>query len=45
MKRTVLAICLSVCGAALVTLGLVLGWDRDVWLKAIRVCLECIGIG
>ena len=32
-------------GAGLLAAGIVLGQYKDVLQKAIRVCLECIGIG
>lgn len=32
-------------GVAFVLLGILLGQDEAVFQKAIRVCLECIGIG
>ena len=38
-------IALLVLGAAFVTIGLLLGQPNAVMQKAIRICLECIGIG
>ncbi len=43
-KRGFTALAL-VLAAALVTVGLTQGQAREVLMKAVRVCLECIGIG
>lgn len=37
-------ICLA-AAAVLITAGILLNQNHDVLTKAIRVCLECIGIG
>ncbi len=38
-------IALIALGAAFVTVGLFMGQANAVLQKAIRICLECIGIG
>ena len=44
MKRWATAALLGT-GAALVTAGILLGDPESVFMKAIRICLECVGIG
>lgn len=44
MKRRVTWLLLA-AGAALTGLGLALGQQTAVLYKAVRVCLECVGIG
>lgn len=36
---------LLLAGAALLGIGLFLGQEQAVLAKAIRICLECVGIG
>lgn len=43
-KRGFTALAL-VLAAGLVTVGLTQGQAKEVMMKAIRVCLECIGVG
>ena len=43
--RIGLFIALAVSGAALLSVGIGSGQAAAVLMKAIRVCLECIGIG
>ena len=31
--------------AILITIGILAGQDVDIMTKAIRICLECVGIG
>lgn len=45
MKRRIVQISIGVLGAAALLLGLLQGGYRDTLQKAIRICLECIGIG
>ena len=44
MKNTAGFITLSLA-AALTGLGLYLGQHTDVLTKAVRICMECVGIG
>ena len=44
MKRRV-SIVLMVAAALLCTIGICLGQHEAVLSKAIRICLECVGIG
>ena len=44
-KQNKIAVFLLAFGALLLVLGLCQGEYRDTLNKAIRVCLECIGIG
>jgi len=45
MKRRIAQISIGVLGTAALLLGLLQGGYRDTLQKAIRICLECIGIG
>lgn len=38
-------ILLLVGAVALIGLGIFLGNNKDIYLKAIFICMECIGIG
>ncbi len=33
------------CGAAMIIFGAAGGAAEDIWRKAVRICMECIGIG
>ncbi|MBS5520709.1 MAG: hypothetical protein KHX56_00400 [Clostridiales bacterium] len=44
-KKIVLRIILFLTAAAFLTAGIVQGDFHTTWTKAIRICLECIGIG
>ena len=45
MKRMIAQISIGVAGAAALLLGLLQGGYTDTLQKAVRLCLECIGIG
>lgn len=45
MKRHIGTALALLCATALVGTGLALEQERQVLIKAIHVCLECIGIG
>ena len=45
MKDNRTALALLVLGAALTALGAALGQPAAVMAKAVRICMECVGIG
>ena len=45
MKRNAVRIALLAASAGMIAAGIYLGQYRAVWMKAARVCLECIGLG
>ena len=45
MKQRIAQISIGVVGAAALILGLLQGGYTDTLQKAVRICLECIGIG
>ena len=45
MKRGALTALLLALGAVLTAVGCLLGQHGAVMAKAVRVCLECVGIG
>ena len=45
MKKKVLQLAIAAAGVAFLTLGLIQGDYSDTLQKAIRICMECIGIG
>ena len=45
MRRLFLRIAIGIAGASALIVGLLQGGYRDTLQKAIRICLECIGIG
>ena len=45
MKKRIIALILLAAALALITLGITQGDYLDALNKAVRVCLECIGIG
>lgn len=45
LKKNIPAILLLLLGAGLIVFGLSYGQATSVMNKAIRICMECIGIG
>ena len=44
-KRTVFSVLAALTGVAMMVFGVYRGETDTVLLKAIKICLECIGIG
>ena len=44
-KRKIAGLFLAAAGALMMVFGIADGEQREVFEKAIRICLECIGIG
>ena len=44
-KKNVLRIIILAAAVCLIILGLMNGGFRDMWAKATKICLECMGIG
>lgn len=44
-KTTVIRTALYALAALFIALGVMNGGMRDVMAKAVRICMECIGIG
>lgn len=44
-KRKLLSTVLFLLGIVLIALGILRGEENIVWEKAVKICLECIGIG
>ncbi|MBB5266071.1 hypothetical protein HNP82_003225 [Catenibacillus scindens] len=45
MKKNIGRIVLSLIAVVFLCAGVIQGDLHTTWLKAIRICLECIGIG
>ena len=45
MNKKILRLAIAAVGVTLLTLGLTQGDYLDTLQKAIRICMECIGIG
>ncbi|SEW16827.1 hypothetical protein SAMN05216413_1359 [Ruminococcaceae bacterium KH2T8] len=45
MKRNLTAILLIVCAAVLIIVGISMHQPESVLHKAVRICMECIGLG
>jgi len=43
--RNLVLFAMLILGIGSIAVGLVLGGAHDVMSKAVRICLECIGIG
>ena len=44
-RKRILRLCGLFCGAALTVLGILRGEPAVILQKAVKLCLECIGIG
>lgn len=44
-KKLLISLCLLILGFGMIALGVLRGEHTAVWFKAVRICLECIGIG
>ncbi len=44
-RKRILRLCGLLCGAALTVLGILRGEPEVILQKAVKICLECIGIG
>ena len=45
MKRRIGSLTSLIIAAALIAVGIMQNQQADVWTKAIKICLECVGIG
>jgi len=45
MKRTAVTLVLLLAALALTVVGAALGQPETVMAKAVRICMECVGIG
>ena len=44
-KKRAAQLLLAACGLAFLVLGVALGGYQTTMAKAVRICMECIGIG
>ena len=44
-RKRILRLCGLICGAALTGFGILCGEPAVILQKAVKICLECIGIG
>lgn len=44
-KKRIIGLALALVGAVMMAFGVTDGEHREVFEKAVRICLECIGIG
>ncbi len=45
MKRNIPCMLLASAGVVLIGIGIALGQPGQVLMKAVRICMECVGIG
>ena len=45
MKRNISCMLLASAGVVLIGIGIALGQPGQVMMKAVRICMECVGIG
>ena len=45
MRKDLPAVLIIACAAVLITVGVIAGQHTEVLNKAVRVCMECVGIG
>ncbi len=44
-RKCILRLCGLLCGVALTVIGILRGEPEVILQKAVKICLECIGIG
>ncbi|MCR4705806.1 MAG: hypothetical protein K5641_07060 [Lachnospiraceae bacterium] len=44
-SKRIIRITLLLAGFVMLLMGIVAGGYRDIWTKAVMVCMECVGIG
>ena len=45
LKKQIIPLCLLLLGAVMIVLGILRDEHQTILEKAVRICLECIGIG
>lgn len=45
MKRYLPAVCLIVLAAGLIAVGIIMQQPESILHKAVRICMECVGLG